>query len=107
MARVRRPCWSATRCNFSRSRPAPHSAPSRSGSASSSWRASGASGPSEYQYFSHGYAATVHKAQGATVDRTLVYASAMMDRHLAYVTMTRHREDAVLYAAKESFATFH
>src|SRR4051794_36389356 len=48
----------------------------------------------------------VHKAQGATVDRTLVYGSALMDRHLAYVALTRHRDDAVLYAAKEVFNTF-
>src|SRR4051812_1945846 len=62
--------------------------------------------PSDYEHFSHGYAATVHKAQGATVDRTLVYGSALMDRHLAYVALTRHRDDAVLYAAKETFNTF-
>ena len=61
--------------------------------------------PSEYQSFSHGYAATVHKAQGATVDRTLVYASALMNRHLTYVALTRHRDDAVLYAAKQAFAS--
>src|SRR4051812_41978770 len=62
--------------------------------------------PSDYEHFSHGYAATVHKAQGATVDRTLVYGSALMDRHLAYVALTRHRDDAVLYAAKEAFDSF-
>src|SRR5215207_10853902 len=62
--------------------------------------------PSEYEHFSHGYAATVHKAQGATVDRTLVYGSALMDRHLAYVALTRHRDDAVLYASKEAFDSF-
>src|SRR4051812_27392732 len=62
--------------------------------------------PSDYEHFSRGYAATVHKAQGATVDRTLVYGSALMDRHLAYVALTRHRDDAVLYAAKEAFDSF-
>src|SRR5215217_3913961 len=61
--------------------------------------------PSDYEHFSHGYAATVHKAQGATVDRTLVYGSALMDRHLAYVALTRHRDDAVLYASREVFGT--
>src|SRR5215210_2872348 len=29
-----------------------------------------------------------------------------MDRHLAYVALTRHRDDAVLYAAKEAFNSF-
>src|SRR3954466_10159300 len=62
--------------------------------------------PTRTRNSSHGYAATVHKAQGATVDRTLVYGSALMDRHLAYVALTRHRDDAVLYAAKEAFDSF-
>ena len=37
------------------------------------------------------------------MDRTLVYGSALMDRHLAYVALTRHRDDAVLYASREVF----
>ena len=45
------------------------------------------------------------QAQGAG-DRTLVYASALMNRHLTYVALTRHRDDAaVLYAAKQAFAS--
>ncbi|AFL51518.1 Ti-type conjugative transfer relaxase TraA [Sinorhizobium fredii] len=51
----------------------------------------------------HGYAATIHKSQGATVDRTFVLATGMMDQHLTYVSMTRHRDRADLYAAKEDF----
>lgn len=61
--------------------------------------------PRAYGYFDHGYAATVHKSQGATVDRTLVLASGTMDQHLAYVAMTRHREEAVLFADREQFAS--
>ncbi len=45
----------------------------------------------------HGYATTIHKAQGATVDRTYVLASGTMDRHLTYVAMTRHRDAVTLY----------
>ena len=56
-----------------------------------------------YRNIDHGYAATIHKSQGATVERTFVLATAMMDRHLTYVAMTRHRKDAVLYAAREDF----
>ena len=56
-----------------------------------------------YRNIDHGYAATIHKSQGATVDRTFVLATGMMDRHLTYVAMTRHRDDAVLYAAREDF----
>lgn len=56
-----------------------------------------------YRNIDHGYAATIHKSQGATVDRTFVLASAMMDQHLTYVAMTRHRDRADLYAAREDF----
>lgn len=52
-----------------------------------------------YQAFDHGYATTIHKSQGATVDRTFVMASGTMDRHLTYVAMTRHRDSVQLYAA--------
>ncbi len=55
----------------------------------------------DYQSFDHGYATTIHKAQGATVDRAFVMASATMDRHLTYVAMTRHREDVTLYAGRD------
>lgn len=54
-----------------------------------------------YQSFDHGYATTIHKSQGATVDRAFVMASTTMDRHLAYVAMTRHREDVWLYAGRD------
>ncbi len=52
----------------------------------------------------HGFAATIHKSQGATVDRTLVLATGLMDQHLAYVAMSRHRDRADLYMAQEDFA---
>ncbi len=58
----------------------------------------------DYAAVDHGYATTIHKAQGATVDRTYVLASKSMDRHLTYVSMTRHREQARLYAARDEFA---
>ncbi len=54
-----------------------------------------------YQAFDHGYATTIHKSQGATVDRTFVMASATMDRHLTYVAMTRHRDSVQLYAGRD------
>ncbi|TAW28365.1 Ti-type conjugative transfer relaxase TraA [Rhizobium leguminosarum] len=56
-----------------------------------------------YRNVDHGYAATIHKSQGSTVERTLVLATGMMDQHLTYVSMTRHRDRADLYAAKEDF----
>lgn len=56
-----------------------------------------------YRNIDHGYAATIHKSQGVTVDRTFVLATGMMDQHLTYVSMTRHRDRADLYAAGEDF----
>ncbi|TCA35103.1 Ti-type conjugative transfer relaxase TraA [Rhizobium leguminosarum bv. viciae] len=58
-----------------------------------------------YQAFDHGYATTIHKTQGATVDRSFVLASTTMDRHLTYVAMTRHREGVQLYAGLDAFKT--
>ncbi|MGO7780784.1 Ti-type conjugative transfer relaxase TraA, partial [Rhizobium ruizarguesonis] len=58
-----------------------------------------------YQSFDHGYATTIHKTQGATVDRSFVLASTTMDRHLTYVAMTRHREAVQLYAGLDAFKT--
>ena len=57
----------------------------------------------DYQAIDHGYATTIHKNQGATVDRSYVLASGTMDRHLTYVAMTRHRDSVQLYAAQDEF----
>ncbi|SEF13154.1 Ti-type conjugative transfer relaxase TraA [Rhizobiales bacterium GAS191] len=56
-----------------------------------------------YRHVSLGYAMTIHKAQGVTADRSFVLASPVDDRHLAYVAMTRHRDEAKLYYATEDF----
>ena len=56
-----------------------------------------------YRNVDHGYATTIHKAQGATVDRVKVLATLSLDRHLTYVAMTRHREDVALYYGRRSF----
>lgn len=58
--------------------------------------------PKLYSAIDHGYATTIYKSQGVTVDQTYVLASAMMDKHLTYVAMTRHRQDANLYTSKDS-----
>lgn len=57
-----------------------------------------------YRNIDHGYATTIHKSQGVTVDRVKVLASLSLDRHLTYVAMTRHRGDVALYYGKRSFA---
>jgi hypothetical protein len=58
----------------------------------------------DYAAVDHGYATTIHKGQGATVDRAYVLASSMMDRHMTYVSMTRHRDGAQLYAGRDEFS---
>jgi len=60
----------------------------------------------EYNNFSHGYAATVHKAQGATVDRAFVLASQFMDRHATYVGMSRHRDQVDMYFGSDEFKNY-
>ena len=57
--------------------------------------------PRQYRHFDHGYAVTIHKSQGATVDQAYVLASRTMDRHLAYVAMTRHRDALRLFIRDE------
>jgi Ti-type conjugative transfer relaxase TraA len=57
----------------------------------------------EYAHLDHGYAATVHKSQSVTVDRTHVLATPGMDRHLAYVALSRHRQSVTLHWSRESF----
>ncbi|UXT61304.1 Ti-type conjugative transfer relaxase TraA (plasmid) [Agrobacterium fabrum] len=57
-----------------------------------------------YSNLDHGYATTIHKSQGTTVDKVKVLASLSLDRHLTYVALTRHREDLQLYFGQRSFA---
>lgn len=56
-----------------------------------------------YNHVDYGYAATIHKSQGVTVDRSFVYGSGSMDRHLTYVSMTRHRDDVKFYSSADEF----
>ncbi|HVZ35893.1 MAG TPA: hypothetical protein VG963_25875, partial [Polyangiaceae bacterium] len=55
----------------------------------------------DYAHIDHGYAATVHKSQGVTVDRAHVLASSHMDRHAAYVGLTRHRDRVDLHWSED------
>jgi len=58
----------------------------------------------DYANFDHGYAATVHKAQGVTVDRVHVLATPGLDRHAAYVALSRHRDSVDLHYGRDDFA---
>ena len=61
---------------------------------------------SDYNDIDHGYAATVHKSQGVTVDRSYILTSSYFDRHTAYVALSRHRESAEVYWSREQFKDF-
>lgn len=58
----------------------------------------------DYAHLDHGYAATVHKAQGVTVDRVHVLATPGIDRHAAYVALSRHRDHVQLHYGRDYFA---
>ncbi|HTU13039.1 MAG TPA: Ti-type conjugative transfer relaxase TraA [Allosphingosinicella sp.] len=58
----------------------------------------------DYAYVEHGYAATVHKAQGMTVDKVQVLATPGLDRHAAYVALSRHRDKLELHYGRDDFA---
>lgn len=57
-----------------------------------------------YHHLDRGYAATIHKAQGVTVDRAYILASKYMDGHATYVGLSRHRESADIFYSREVFA---
>ena len=58
----------------------------------------------DYAHVDHGYAATFHKSQGVTVDRAHILATPGMDRHSAYVGMSRHRDAVQLHYGRDDFA---
>ncbi|MDH6230785.1 Ti-type conjugative transfer relaxase TraA [Mesorhizobium soli] len=59
----------------------------------------------DYDRIDHGYAATIHKAQGMTVDRTHVLATPGMDAHGSYVALSRHRDGTDLHYGRDDFAS--
>jgi Ti-type conjugative transfer relaxase TraA len=59
----------------------------------------------DYSHLNHGYAATIHKAQGLTVDRTYILATPGLDRHAAYVALSRHRDSMDLHYGRDDFAS--
>ncbi|MEG3122342.1 Ti-type conjugative transfer relaxase TraA [Sphingomonas sp. GB1N7] len=58
----------------------------------------------DYNQIDHGYAATVHKSQGVTVDRVHVLATPGLDAHAAYVALSRHRDSVDLHYGRDDFA---
>lgn len=58
----------------------------------------------DYDQIDHGYAATIHKSQGITVDRTHVLATPGMDQHSSYVALSRHRDGVQIHYGRDDFA---
>ncbi|WP_316186562.1 MULTISPECIES: Ti-type conjugative transfer relaxase TraA [unclassified Bradyrhizobium] len=58
----------------------------------------------DYDRIDHGYAATIHKAQGMTVDRVHVLATPGMDAHSSYVALSRHGDGVELHYGRDDFA---
>ncbi|WP_293678512.1 Ti-type conjugative transfer relaxase TraA [uncultured Phenylobacterium sp.] len=61
----------------------------------------------DYAQIDHGYAATIHKSQGVTVDHAHLLASDGLDRHAAYVGMSRHRETLAVHYGADDFKDRH
>ncbi|WP_245310716.1 Ti-type conjugative transfer relaxase TraA, partial [Bradyrhizobium valentinum] len=59
----------------------------------------------DYNRIDHGYAATIHKAQGMTVDCAHVLATPGMDVHGSYVALSRHRDGVDLHYGRDDFAS--
>ncbi|MBV8744398.1 MAG: AAA family ATPase, partial [Xanthobacteraceae bacterium] len=57
----------------------------------------------DYNKIDHGYAATIHKAQGMTVDRAHVLVTPGMDAHSSYVALSRHRDGVELHYGRDDF----
>jgi hypothetical protein len=53
--------------------------------------------PRLYRGLELGYALSLHRSQGQTSERVEVLADALMDRHGAYVALSRHREEVRLH----------
>jgi ATP-dependent exoDNAse (exonuclease V) alpha subunit len=58
----------------------------------------------EFKGFRHGYAGTIYKGQGKTLDQTYLYHSEHWRSAASYVALTRHRDKAELFVARNTAA---
>jgi hypothetical protein len=56
----------------------------------------------EFPGFRHGYAGTIYKGQGKTLDHTYLYHSHHWRRAASYVALTRQRQSAQVFVARET-----
>jgi Ti-type conjugative transfer relaxase TraA len=57
----------------------------------------------EYTHLEYGYASTVYKAQGSTIEKVYLAHSAGMGLEAAYVAISRHKTSLEIFLAKDSF----
>jgi ATP-dependent exoDNAse (exonuclease V) alpha subunit len=55
-----------------------------------------------FDQFRHGYAGTIYRGQGKTLDATYLYHSEHWRSAASYVALTRHRDKAELYVARNT-----
>lgn len=60
----------------------------------------------QYPHITLGYAMGIHKSEGSTFDRSFVSLDPLVDPTTALVTMTRHREDVMVYVTCDKFIDF-
>jgi Ti-type conjugative transfer relaxase TraA len=56
----------------------------------------------DFPDFRHGYAGTIYKGQGRTLDQTYLYHSEHWRSAASYVALTRHRDSATLFVARNT-----
>lgn len=54
---------------------------------------------SAWSALQHAYSVNVNRCQGVTVDRAWLLSHGLLDRHLAYVALSRHREQVKVFSA--------
>jgi ATP-dependent exoDNAse (exonuclease V) alpha subunit len=59
----------------------------------------------EFQTVRHGYAGTIYRGQGRTLDQTYLYHSEHWRSATSYVALTRHREKAEIFVATDTLNT--
>ena len=58
--------------------------------------------PETFIDFRHGYAGTIYKGQGCTIDQTYLYHTEHWRSAASYVALSRHREKVQLFVARET-----